>query len=928
MMALGRLARAVAIGLTLCALAPAARAADPAVDVVVTQWKGDPRLVFKWRRDVKFDIEESEGEARIRFLAPGRIDAKDLAKAKPFAPKVLHHAQGDTVVLKLPPDRQLRPARSGTSIVVDVVRAPAQPKQSPAVADAAPPLPRPKPGSAAEAPEPPPRATAEAAPPQAAAEAPAPKAPQRLPGSVVVRSSWQENRHYIRFDWPRPVAAAVFRRGNWIWVVFDSPLPVAFADQRKAELIQPVSHPSATVFRIVAPAGFNPTMARVGSAWVVDLLDQALRPERPVQVEPHPEATPPRVRFGLHLAAGAPVEVVDPDLGERLLVVPNGELGEGLARTASFVDFQALASAQGLALRPTGQPLAITQSASGVDVVGRDGLLLARVAEPRPAPAAPKPARLLDPAAWAAPPGTQLEKRQALTAAASAAPEAMRTAARLDLARFFFAESLAPEAYGVLKAIERDDPGVFAQPGPLLLKGAAAFLANDPDGAVAALASKTLDGAPEAELWRAAAVAVRGNWASAAAPYAQNAAVLASYPKKMRHALALAGAAAAVEAQQREAARLLIEKLLAEEPSKADRGAALLLVAEIHRQQGDLPKAVEIWSELADGTDKLSRVKARLERTLALLDKGRIEPPAAIAQLEAVRAEWRGDDIEFRALRALAALKVKAGDWRGGFEAYHQLQANFREHKDAKAVLQEAAESIVALFTSPGFAQMPPVPAFKLFEQYRDFLPVGERRDAVATALADRLAEVDLLAHAASVVEAQLEKRPSDAETARLATKLAALRLADGKPDLALAALERPVGEVADALQAERLHLKARALARKGRPADALAALGDDGSPGADKVRLEILTERKNWKAAVPIYARLAPPVGAKLDEGASRQVLNWATAATLAGDAGAVAAIREAYGEAMEATPQRDAFRLVVGDLRATTPKRAAATR
>jgi hypothetical protein len=927
MMALGRLARAVAIGLTLCTLAPAVRAADPAVDVVVTKWKGDPRLVFKWRREVKFDIEENDGEARIRFLAPGRIDAKDLVQAKPFAPKVVHDAKGDTVVLKLPADRQLRAARSGTSIVVDVVRAPAQPKAQPQSAEAAPPLPRPKPDSHA-APEEPPSAAATAEAPPPAPPPAAQKAPPRLPGSVIVRSSWQEHRHYIRFDWPRPAAAAVFRRGNWIWVVFDTALPVAFADQRKAELIQPVAHPSATVFRIVAPAGFNPTMARVGSAWVVDLLDQALRPERPVQVEPHPEATPPRVRFGLHLASGGGIEIVDPDLGERLLVVPNGELGEGLARTVSFVDFQALASAQGLALRPTGQPLAITASASGVDIVGRDGLLLARGTAPRPAPLPAKPARLLDPASWVAPPGKQLEKRQALSAAASTAPEAMRTAARLDLARFFFAEGLAPEAHGVLKAIERDDPGVFAQPGPLLLKGAAAFLANDQDGAAAALASKLLDGAPEAELWRAAAVAVRGNWASAAPAFAQNAAVLASYPKKMRHALVLAGAAAAVEAQQREAARQLLEPLLAEEPSKPDRGAALLLIAEIHRKQGDLAKAVKIWDELAGGTDKLSRVKARLERTLALVEKDRIEPQAAIEQLEAVRAEWRGDDIEFRTLRALAALKLKAGDWRGGFEAYHQLQANFRDHKDAKAVLAEAAEAVATLFTSPAFAEMPPVPAYKLFEEYRDFLPVGERRDAVASALADRLAEVDLLARAASVVEAQLEKRPTDAETARLTTRLAALRLRDAKPDLALAALERPVGAVADAVEAERLYLKARALAQKGKPGEALAVLGEDTSPGADKVRLEILTERKSWKEAVPVYARLAPAVGGKLDEAASRQVLNWATAATLAGDAGAVAAIRDAYGEAMEATPQRDAFRLVVGDLRATTQTKAAATR
>jgi hypothetical protein len=764
-----------------------------------------------------------------------------------------------------------------------------------------------------------------AAPPAVPALAPA-KGPARLVGSVIVRSSWQEHRHYIRFDWPRPVAAAVFRRGNWIWVAFDSSLPVNFVEPKKAELIQPVPHPSATVFRIVAPSGFNPTVARVGSAWVVDLLDQPLRPEHPVQLEPHPEASPPRVRFALHFAAAAPIEVVDPDLGERLLVIPNGELGEGLARTVSFVDFQALASAQGLALQSTGQPLALSASAAGVEVTGREALLLARGTNLKAPPVAAKAGRLLDPAAWRAPPGKHLEKRQALAAAAASAPEAMRTATRLDLARFFFAESFAPEAYGVLKAIERDDPGVFAQPGPLLLKGAAAFLAGDQDGAVGALAAKSLDGENEAELWRGAAVAALGNWAAAAPAFDRSGSILATYPRKIRHALVLTAARAAVDAQQRDAARRLIEPLLAEKPSIADRGAALLLVAELHRQQGDIAKAVEIWNELAEGPDKLSRVKARLERTLALLEKNQIPHAAAIDQLEKVRAEWRGDEIEFRTVRTLAALELQEGDWHGGFEAFGQLQTNFPNHKEISAVTQQAADAMADLFGSPAFAGVPPVVAFKLFEQYGDLLPVGERRDAVAARVVDRLAAVDLLEKAASVIEAQLENRPVGLETAGLTARLAALWLDDRKPDLALAALERPIGEIAPEGEVERTYLKARALGQKGETAGALAVLGEDKTPAADRIRLDLLSRAKGWKEALPVYQRLAPPAGRKLDDVAARQVLNWATAATLAGDAAAVATIREAFAAAMEATPDRDAFRLVVGDPRAIQQKVSAA--
>jgi hypothetical protein len=913
MTALGRLACLVAAGLMLCvpAFSPG-RAADPAVPVAVTTWKGDPRFVFKWRRDVEFEVEERGGEARIRFLAPGKIDVEALAKAKSFAPRVVSGPRGDTVILKLPADRRLRPARSGKSIVIDVVPAPRRRVTVPLAARTPPPLPRPRPKPPEES---------------VAASAASASSVQRLLGSVVVRSSWQEHRHYIRFDWPRPVAAAVFRRGNWIWVVFDQALPVTFANEKKAELIRPVPHPSATVFRIAAPSGFNPTMARVGSAWVVDLQDQALRPEHPVRAEPYPQAIPPRIRFGLRLAASAPIEVVDPDLGERLLVVPNNELGEGLPRSVAFVDFQALASAQGLVLQPTGQPLSISATHDGVEVMARDGLALARASSRPPADATDYGARLLDFAAWAAPPGRHLERRQALSAAAARAPESRRTAARLELARFYLAEGFAPEAYGVLQAIARDDPGVFAQPGPRLLEGAAAFLAGRPEEAADALASPSLDGEGEAALWRAAVASSKGDWASAALGFAQAEPILSAYPKKIRHALSLAGARAAVAAGQGDAARSLLEPLLEEEPAPGDRGAALLLVARMHHQQGDIGKAVQIWNELASGRDKASRVRAQLERTLALLDKKLIEPGPAIEQLETVRSEWRGDEIEFRTLRALAALKARSGDWRGSFEAFRQLEAHFPEAEDLSAATEEAVAALVELFGSPAFAEVPPLAAYKLFEHYAKRVPPGERRDAIARPLVDRLDAIDLPAHAASVLETQLEDRAVDGKTAGLVTRLAALRLAEGKPEAALAALALPAGEIPPALAVERTYIEARALARQARAADALAALGDDTTPAADRIRLEILTRAKNWKETLPVYARLAPPLGGSLDAASARLVLNWASAATLAGDDEAVATIREAYGARMDESDDRDAFRLVVGDLR-PTPQRLAAAR
>jgi predicted negative regulator of RcsB-dependent stress response len=389
----------------------------------------------------------------------------------------------------------------------------------------------------------------------------------------------------------------------------------------------------------------------------------------------------------------------------------------------------------------------------------------------------------------------------------------------------------------------------------------------------------------------------------------------------MRHNLLLQGAEAAVAANARDGARAHLEKVLAEQPDPAARGAALMLIAEMHQQKGDVEKALSIWNEVAAGPDKLSSVRARLARVVTLVEKGRIPRPAAIQELDALRAEWRGDDIELTTLRHLGAQRVKEGDWRGGFDAFRLLQKNFPDHPETKAVLAQAAEAVAELFDSPGFADMPPLRAFALFEQYREFLPGGARSDTAAGKLADRLADVDLLAQAASVLEAQLKNNSGDKPA--LTTRLASVRLRDRKPDAALAALDLPVAEVPAELAGERTLLKARALGTLGRTAAALALLGEDSSRETDQVRLEILSKAKDWKGAAPIFARLAPPEG-KLDEEGAKHVLNWATAAALAGDATGIAAIRQKYGAAMDKTPHRTAFRLVVDD--AKTPKKLTA--
>ncbi len=188
----------------------------------------------------------------------------------------------------------------------------------------------------------------------------------------------------LRFDWPLgPGRAAAFRRGRHLWIVFDQPV-AAGAARRIAETVPdlaPVARltaenaPEATVLRLNLPAGFVPALRRDDNAWIVDLRPRPEKPQTALTLEYQTEAPDPRIRFKV----GGTQEVLrvrDPDLGDRLEIVPVPVAGQGLDRPRHFLQFRALATYQGLAFIPLSDGLAVEAGEGGVVVRDATGLLV------------------------------------------------------------------------------------------------------------------------------------------------------------------------------------------------------------------------------------------------------------------------------------------------------------------------------------------------------------------------------------------------------------------------------------------------------------------------------------------------------------------------------------------------------------------------
>ncbi|HEX3498408.1 MAG TPA: hypothetical protein VHT04_03710 [Stellaceae bacterium] len=962
--------------------AAAAAPAAQAVPVKLVEKPGGRGLVFQWPTRVEFAAAVVKGEARISFKRNATIDAAQLTAAAPdlsariipgknevtvaltlpSGSKLSVHHKDNNVILDLPPAKQSKSAAApqaadkapAEKVSPEKVAAEKAAAEQPVAAKAADKAPVAKPVAEAAAPE---KVTAEKAPAQkapaekrsaeapnadkpiAAKEQPEPAAkpttslaaPVREPGPLSLRYTSGDEGATLRFEWSKPVGAAVFRRGAYLWIVFGAPTPVDLADlrargQAAVTAVQQISHATATILRLTTLKGFNPSLRRVDNAWVVELTPQLLQPGAPAGVSLQPGAQPPRALFTVR-DPGEPIVFRDPEIGDNLIVVPVGQVGQGLAREERLVDFIALLTAQGIALRPANDGVIARTIANGVEVTSSSGLTLSDENDRalRRSEAQPK---LFDLADWfGARDGDVLTRRRALQQDIVAAAPVSRSGARLDLARFYFAHGYGPEALGVIEAIQRDDPGFAADPKVRALVGAAMLLAGDEDGAAHELGLHALDDEQDIALWRGSLAYVKRDWPRAAAEFSRGEVLLPSYPKLLRNRLALQAAEAVLSTGQQEDAGRYLDLVLKDTPSAGDRAAAQLLSARALELAGEAEQSRAILDKLAAGDDRPSRARALLARTLADLDSGALTRGQAIETLDGLRFAWRGDDFELTLLRRLGELKFKDGDYRGGLEALNQAMTNFPDHPEHRAVAQQLTAAFSDLFVGPEAENVPPLKALALYDEYRELTPAGDKGDQIIARLVDRLVGVDLLDRAAALLEKQVQFRLTGRDKARVATRLALVQLLDRKPAAALATLDATSGsntagnaasrDIDPNLLRQRQQLRSRALLELHRSDEALAILAADNSVEADQLRADIYWRDKNWMEAAKTFARLTGAARIRegqLDEDSARLILNWGTALTLADDRPGVAKLATIYGAAMEASPFREAFRVIAG--------------
>lgn len=787
--------------------------------------------------------------------------------------------------------------------------------------------------------------------------APVPEQMQRGPVLRIEAESTPDGVR-LRFPWGERAPAAVFRRGDWVWAVFDRAAVFDASDAARfgrsvlRRIEQSPAPEGASAIRFMLSRRTLVTAALDGDVWTLTFGDSIVTPTQPIAVSPQSDGDGP-ARMLIELENATSVHWIDdPDIGDRFAAVTAYGPPRGVIADQSFVEFIIRATSHGAMVLPIADDVIIENAPEGVivtrraggatlsaDNIRRRGLFqeqqlsthgfinfagwrldelgsfveverrLHRLAAER-RHAAEEAAVAVE----AAEGGPQFAVEQAASqhrVSSNAYADSLFT-----LARFYMSRELGAEAGAVLKLIESENEALRNDPQFRALRGAALYMMRRFGEAAEEFGDGILRDDPHAALWRGSALLNAGEWARARRALADGERAVAQYPEHWRRRFGLDAAEASLRVNDLAAARAQLAQIDIPQDDKENYARKMFLGAEalrlIERERAAIEEYREVEALNVEPYGAWSAYwRAKLERAA-----GRITGVALRQRLGAMQYRWRGDALEKRIARDLGGLAVEAGDYRTALATYRKIVLAHPGDPVAIQAADDMATLFEELYLNGRAEELDPIPALALFYENIDLTPNGPKGDRMIRRLVDRLIDFDLLDQAAELLKHQTENRLRGEARARAATDLAVVYMMDRQPMRALETLRASrIARLPEKLAKDRRLLEARALAELGRHDQALELVELDMDRETDLLRADIYWDTEQWSLAAQTLESLLGDrwrEEAALSDDERSQVMRAAIAYSLDRDQIALDRLRGKYAEKMTASPDADAFRLV----------------
>ncbi len=767
-------------------------------------------------------------------------------------------------------------------------------------------------------------------PAAAAAEAPAKVLPSPAPlpeersgvSLAPLTASRDSDGLHLTFSFPVPTPAALFRRADTLWLIFDSKKPIGVEKIRGqvgaviADVgVLPLEKGQAIRIRLNRPQ--LPALASEdlpdGMTWTLTIADTVQTPTQPLAAIRN-IAEPSLASVTVPLPkAGQLHRFVDPDAGDTLIVVTALPPAHGLVKRQDFVEVSLLESIHGVAIRPNSDDVTADVAPDKI-ILGKPGGLTLSPADTgaERAPTAVRP--IFDLGEWRRNQEGSFNGRQdALIEAAGAAAPDQRTRARIDLARFYMSRGLFPEAAGVLELALADAKPGSEDPTALIVHAVASILMGRPERGLKDLASPAIGTNFDSQLWKAVASARMGKWPDAREKFKSIEFAISSLPLELQRIVLADAMRASLEVRDYASAAKRAAELDVVGSSDDLKFDITVLRGRLAEGLGHDKDALDDYTSAIGSDDRPAASEAKLLEIALKQRRGEINQADSLRELETLAVTWRGDAIEVQTLEMLARIYADTGRYAESFAAVRTAN-RLSPNSEVARQGQDAASALFAqIFLGQKGDDLPPIDALGMFYDFRELTPIGRRGDEMIRRLADRLVAVDLLDQAAELLQYQIDKRLEGAARAQVAARLAMVYLTNRKPDRAIEALRSTrIADLSGELRQQRLLLEARAQSDIGRHDLALDIVSNLSGRETIRLRSDIYWAARQWRESAEqielYYAdrwRDFKPLSPAEKSDMIRAVVGY----TLADDTIGLARFREKYAPLMSSEADRIVF-------------------
>ncbi|MBK3665862.1 tetratricopeptide repeat protein [Bradyrhizobium diazoefficiens] len=727
----------------------------------------------------------------------------------------------------------------------------------------------------------------------------------------------------LRVTFPIPVAtpAAAFRRGDTVWLVFDSPKPidVEAIRTRGGAMIgevsrMPLEKGQAVRIRLTRPLVYSLTSEEVGKEtnWLLTLADKIQATPLPLMISRN-ITDPALANIAIPFAnPGQLHKLSDPDAGDMLYVVTAQRPVRGFIKRQDLVDLSLLESAHGIAIRPNSDEVGVEVGSDKVILGKKGGLTLSPVdVSAERAPTAVRP--VFNPEGWRKGQAEDFWTRQSdLIMAISAVEPAQRSLPRLDLAQFYMSRAMYYEAKSVTELM-LTDPLNKEESSALIIHAIASILIGRPAQGLKDLANPVIGNSHDSQLWKALAYARQGKWADAREKFKNVEFAIASLPLDIQRIVTMDAMRASLEVKDYAGASKRRGEIEVVGVSPEAAPGFAVLRGRLAEALGHDKDALDDYKFAIASNDRQAAAEAKQLEVALRQKRDEISKEDALRELETLSMTWRGDAIEVKTLQMLSQLYSENGRYRDALTAARtatRLQPNAEASRQAQDL---ASDLFTQIFLGPKGDELPPVEALGMFYEFRELTPIGRRGDELIRRLADRLASIDLLDQAAELLQYQVDHRLEGAARAQVAARLAMIYLANRKPDMAITALRvSRISDLSGELRQQRLLLEARAQSDVGRHDLALDIVSNVSGREVLRLRSDIFWAARRWRESaeqIELYYGERFRDFKPLNTVEKSDIIRAAVGYALADDSIGVSRFREKYAPLMSESADRLAF-------------------